>query len=328
VVLRSFVVGAAALAACSSAPEHAVDAPTSAWRLGPVMPRAARDPGVALLGQQIVVAGGFDASGQLTTRVDAFDIADAAWRSLPDAPVAWASSNLAVIGATLYLAGGLDGTGAHGETFLLDPIDQGWQSVQAIDPAAARGAAGVVSVPGRIFLLGGASSTGVVDTCLQYDIIADCWTPLPPLPVARAHPAAMRTVDGTLIVAGGFASLDSSAPLGDVWALPPLATAWQPRTPMHLAGDGDLRGGCAYGVVLGELVCAGGAAGPDGRTAVDGYDPYTDVWTAHEPMPIEHTGTPGVAAGARLFVPGGSATLGGAATDTLYIYSPLDTAPR
>jgi len=303
------------------------------------MPRRALDPGVALLGQRVVVAGGFDTGEReglhVTTRVDAFDIADGMWVGLPDAPVAWTNSNLAVIGATLYLVGGLAGpegmSEARGDAYLLDPSDQGWKPIAAMAPADARGAAGVASSPGRIYLLGGVSSTQVLDTCLEYDITADAWAPLPPLPEPRAHPAAMRMTDGTLIVAGGFASLDTSQPRDDVWALSPPGAVprdWRRRTPMRSQPALDARGGCAYGVVLGELVCAGGAAGTGAVPTVGSYAPYTDEWTVRESMPVDHTGTPGVAAGARLFVPGGAATLAREPTDTLYIYAPLETAPR
>jgi hypothetical protein len=61
---------------------------------------------------------------------------------------------------------------------------------------------------------------------------------------------------------------------------------------------------------------------------VASYDPYLDVWTAGEAMPVERTGTQGAAAGGRLFVPGGAASAALEPTDTLYIYAPLDVAPR
>ena len=341
VALTALAAPAVALTACSDSPaacDGPCDAqPRTAWQQGPAMPRRALDPGVVVLGQQIIVAGGFDTGASeglhVTTRVEAFDLASETWGRLPDAPVAWTNSNLAVIGPTLYLAGGLDGAQAEaqGDGYLLDPFDQAWKPIAAMPAGDARGAAGVASAPGRLYLLGGASSTQVLDSCLEYNITADAWSTLPPLPVARAHPAAMRMTDGTLIVAGGFASLDTSEPLDDVWALPPpgaVPREWRARTPMQSKPELEARGGCAYGVVLGELVCAGGAAGPAARNTVGSYDPYTDVWTVRESMPIDHTGTPGVASGGRLFVPGGAATLAREPTDTLYLYAPLDTAPR
>jgi N-acetylneuraminic acid mutarotase len=324
------------VAACASTPASP-DAPSSAWSLGPTMPRRALEPGVAALGQQVVVAGGFDTSLpeglDITARVDTYDPTDEAWRALPDLPVRWTHGNLAVVGGTLYLAGGLEGVPyvAHGEAFVLDPLGQGWQPIAAIDPADARGASGVVTAPGRIYLLGGMSSTAALATCLEYDVAANRWTHLPDLPAPRSHPAAMRMADGTLIVAGGLASFDASEPRGEVWALPPPGAAtrtWQPRTAMHQPADPDVRGGCAYGVALGELVCAGGEGGQTARKAVDSYDPYLDQWTMREPMPIERAGAQGAVVGGRLFVPGGAGGLTFDPTDTLYVYAPLDTAAR
>jgi hypothetical protein len=301
------------------------------------MPRRALEPGVAAFGLGLVVAGGFDTSVaeglDITAQVDVFDTASGTWGSLPGAPVRWTHINLATVGDTLYIAGGLAGTEltAHGEVFALDPAQHAWRVLPPMDPGDERGASGVVTAPGRIYLLGGASSTQALASCLEFDTVTQSWSHLPPLPEPRSHPAAMRRSDGTLIVAGGLASLDSSEPRGEVWALPPpgsVPRAWVPRTAMHQPGELDTRGGCAYGVVLGQLVCAGGETAQAARAAVESYDPYEDVWTAREAMPIDRAGAQGAAIGGRLYVPGGAASLTVDPTDTLYVYTPLDTAPR
>jgi len=331
----------ACVSGCASNPTL-TDAPVSAWSPGPVMPRKALDPGVAVFGQLVVVAGGFDTGAadglDITARVDAFDTAIGTWGRLPDAPVRWIDANLATVGPVLYLLGGLlggsDGAArtAQGDAFQLDPLDQTWQPLAAMAAADARGAAGVVAAPGHIYLLGGASSSGPLASCLDYDIASGRWSRLgPDLPAPRAHPAAMRRGDGTLIVAGGFASLDSSEPRGEVWALPPPGVVprdWQLRAAQHPPAAPAARGGCAYGVMLGQLVCAGGEAGPAAQDAVESYDPYNDVWVQGESMPVARAGVQGAAVGGRLYVPGGAATLGLEPTDTLYVYAPLDTAPR
>src|SRR5262249_30093194 len=114
-----------------------------------------------------------------------------------------------------------------------------------------------------------------------------------------------------------------------VWQLPPTTGAsWIPVTSMPMA-----RGGCAYGVIGGQLACAGGEAGTSAYRSTEIYDPLDDTWTEAEPMPDSTAGTPGAAAGTRLFVPGGSRTvptitLSFEPTDTLYIFAPLDTSTR
>ncbi|HEU4734806.1 MAG TPA: kelch repeat-containing protein, partial [Kofleriaceae bacterium] len=111
--LFAAIAASACATGCASNPEPR-DGPASAWQLGPTMPRRALAPGVAMLGQQLVVAGGFDTGAseglEITARVDAFDVGTGTWEALPDAPVRWSHANLATVGATLYLAGGLEGT--------------------------------------------------------------------------------------------------------------------------------------------------------------------------------------------------------------------------
>jgi hypothetical protein len=321
------MVALVALVACSSAPGHP-DAPVSAWSMGPAMPRRVLEAAVASAGQRVVVVGGTDGA-EVTARVDAFDPAENQWVALADAPVAWTSGNLGAVGGTLYLLGGLEGADrqARGEGFALDVLGQAWHPVTPMDVPYLRGAAGVATGPGHVYLLGGVSSTGPLRSCLEYDVAADRWNPLPDLPAPRAHPAVMRRSDGTLIVAGGFESIDASEPRSEVWALPPPVTAqlgWQVRR----APERVARGGCAYGVVLSQLICAGGQGDPSAGTLVESYDPYLDTWTDGEAMPAARAGTPGAALGARLYVPGGAEPLAAAPTDTLYIYAPLDTAPR
>lgn len=301
------------------------------------MPRRALEPGVAALGQQLVVAGGFDTSLMegldITKRVDVYDTIDGTWRTLPDAPVAWTHINLASIGTMVYLLGGLEGAQylARSDAFALDTSSNTWIPLAPMDPADARGASGIATAPGHIYLIGGTSSTAPVATCLDYDIAADHWTHLPDLPAPRSHLMALRLTDGTLIAAGGLESFDSSQPRNDVWALPPpgaVPRMWTPRKPQHADGDPNTRGGCAYGFVLGQLVCAGGESPAAARRVVESYDPYNDVWATDESMPQERAGTQGAAIGGRLYVPGGAQTLTFNPTDTLYIYQPLDTATR
>src|SRR5258708_3200594 len=63
--------------ACSTAPAKP-DAPSSPWSSGPALPLARLEPGVAVLGEQLVVAGGFAPSGSagslaITTQIDVLD---------------------------------------------------------------------------------------------------------------------------------------------------------------------------------------------------------------------------------------------------------------
>jgi hypothetical protein len=326
----------AVLGACRA--QALPDAATTPWTAGQALPRAAQQPGVTARGLDLIVAGGYDLTPagalEITARVDAYDTTSDHWLpagTIPDAPVHWTDINLAVVGSTIYLAGGLAGAlhTANGATYGFDPVHQTWEPLDEMPAGMERGAAGVVAAPGRIYLLGGESSTGPVASCLAYDVASGAWIAEPDLPSPRAHPAAMRRSDGSLIVAGGFAGPDATLPQVDVWRLPPEGAV--PRAWIHLVVTmPEPRGGCAYGVVLGHLVCAGGTgpAGPAQTTLV--YDPFetaVPAWTIDAAMPEPRAVVPGAATAGRLYVPGGSPTPAIAPTQTLFIYAPLTTSP-
>ena len=87
----------------------------------------------------------------------------------------------------------------------------------------------------------------------------------------------------------------------------------------------DARGGCSYGVIQGQLVCAGGEADTSALRYTELYDPLADTWTEGTLMPMPTAGAQGAAIADRLYVPGGARALVLEPTDTLYVYAPLDT---
>ncbi len=328
--LHSGVVRSLALvlvAACSSPPTPA-DSSRAPWTEGPELPGPRLEPGVAALGQQLVVLGGFDqnlAQGlRITNDVIAFDPVAQTWSNLRAAPVAWTHVNLAASSATLFLLGGHDTQQliAKGESYALDTDRPNalWRQLAPMPVGEERGAAGVVIAPPHIYLIGGSSSTGALASCLDYDFSTDTWTTLPPLPAPRSHPAVMRRADGTLIVAGGLATLDARDAVADVWSLAPGSTTWMPRTPMPTA-----RGGCAHGVQLGQLICAGGESGQAALSVVESYDATSDRWTVLPPMPDARAGTQGAVIAGQLYVPGGARMLSFNPESSLYVFSLLDT---
>jgi N-acetylneuraminic acid mutarotase len=303
------------------------DGPGQAWTTGPEIPGKRLESGVTALGTRLVVMGGFATSLSeglsITTDVLAFDTFDGTWTPLPAAPAQWTHINLGASGSTLFLLGGLEGTQfvARGDAYKLDDGATAWEPVAPLPEP--RGAAGVVSSPPHVYLLGGASTTAALASCYDYDLLSNTWVRLPDLPQARSHPAAMRMNDGTLIVAGGLATLDATEPLSDVWALPPNGTAWQQRHAMPTA-----RGGGAYGNIYGNLIVAGGESGRIALANVEGYDPVTDVWTLYPDLPEPRAGTQAAAIGQLLYVPGGAQMLAFEPTSSLFVFSLLDTIGR
>lgn len=312
---------AVALAACSDPME--VPDPDDAWFESLPLLEPRLEPGVAAIGQRMIVLGGFNQDLVITREVDAFDVLDNAWFPVQPAPVAWTHANLAGTGGILYLLGGLEGMNfvPRGDAFALDVDIPGaqWRVLEPIPQGFERGAAAVVVAPPHIFLLGGATLTGAVATCLAYNLSSNTWTRLPDLPSPRSHAAAMRMPDGRLIIAGGLAALDSRSAIDEVLELPLEGTEWIPRSPMLTP-----RGGCAYGQVFNQLVCAGGELNGSALPVTESYDAYTDTWTSLPNMPRSRAGTQGAVISGRLYVPGGSASLRFEPTDTVFAFSLLE----
>jgi len=282
------------------------------------LPRSSLESGVVALGTRLVVLGGFAEGLQIATDVHALDtlVDEPAWVALPPAPIALTHPNLAAVAGSLYLLGGLDGTAftPRGDTYVLSITGAQWEPKAPLPAGAERGSAAIIVTAPHVYLIGGATATGTLATVLDYDLANDTWSTLPELPVARSHAAAMRDVDGTLIVAGGLASLDASQPLADVWALPLGATQWEARAPMPTP-----RGGCAHGVIRGHLICAGGEAGAAALKIVEEYDPRLDAWTTRDELPVARAGTQGAVIGQRLYIPGGSGSLRFEPTSTVFL---------
>ena len=328
--------------ACKAPGPMNADAPASPWTMGPNLPDPRLEPGVTALGQSVVVVGGFDTGVQaglkVTTGVEVFDTSTQIWGTLPDAPVARHHVQIAVIGTTLYLLGGLDGTAdvnnnypARGDSYALDTTNPGagWRTIATMPAGFERGSAAVVISPPRIYLLGGASTTAALASVIFYDVTADAWTTgaFPDLPAPRSHPAAMRRAeDGTFILVGGLAGLTADTAQADTFLLTPdqqtPSGAWTTGTPMP-----EQRGGCAYGVVQNQLLCAGGEAGMSALTYMQGYDSINNVWKNYPFLPEPRAGTLGAAIADKLYVPGGAMELVFEPTDTLFVFSLDDTMP-
>nr|HEX4313913.1 hypothetical protein [Kofleriaceae bacterium] len=370
-----WLVAVVACGACS-APAAAHGPP---WVDGPTLPAARIEAGVSAVGDQLVVIGGFSDGPALTNEVDVIDTAElvgsgssTAWiasgssdpQAIPAFPEQWTHFQLAAVGTRLYVLGGLGGGllgnnyVAFGDSFVFDTAEQDptkrvWTPISPMPAGQERGSSGVVVIPPKIYLFGGASSStpdpraGALASNLSYDIEGDFWCPdatdpiacppgddLPDLPAVRSHPAAIAQSDGTFVVAGGLATLFSQDAQPDVWWLPP-ALGGQPRAWITKTSMPSARGGCAYGNIGGRLICAGGESVCNANTACAlssayAYTPAQDGATPDHPwcrltdLPGARAGGNGTAVGDRLFVAGGATALVLDPTSSLFVYSPGD----
>jgi len=150
-----------------------------------------------------------------------------------------------------------------------------WSSGAPMPTAREGAAAGSLNL--KIYVVGGATDTGIVNVTEIYDPDKDSWKTGSPMPTARWL-AASAVAHDLLYVIGGCAIGCGSSPastLSVVEAYDPTTKTWTTKAPLPVPTYGMsaiTRDGIIYGI--------GGVVGTGTQVStVYRYDPSTDVWT-------------------------------------------------
>jgi N-acetylneuraminic acid mutarotase len=283
------------------------------WRnLAPLADGPRQECGVAALGGEIYVVGGFDESGSIVTDVEAYDVANDRWRRVAPLPAPLHHVNVAVVNNRLYVAGALRGMSftATGITLEYDPATNAWTQKTAMPTGTQRGASAVASIGNLIYIAGGARG-GAMTEFSFYDVVADRWQSGPALPVASEHFVG-AAVSGVLYAIGGR---NANGLRNDVQIYDPAKNTWTTGRPLPTA-----RGGIMGAAIDGRIHIVGGEGN---RAAANGifdqheaYDVAADTWTTLEPMRTPRHGTGAAAIDGVLYVPGGATREGFGAVAT------------
>jgi N-acetylneuraminic acid mutarotase len=180
-----------------------------------------------------------------------------------------------------------------------------------------RGAAAAVALDGRIHLIGGGSEPAAERASVGwhevYDPKEDRWSLRKPLPGARDHVGCVA-LDGRIHVVGGrFNTFEYNTDLHHVYLA--QKDSWELRAPLPTA-----RSGHGLALYRNRLFAMGGEGGriENGQPIqakvfgqMESYDPATDTWQSHAPMPTPRHAVGAAAIGDRIYVAGGGAVLGG-----------------
>jgi N-acetylneuraminic acid mutarotase len=191
--------------------------PASGWSSLPDLPVAVNHAMAGVVGPNLVVVGGYGASGPLRR---AFALDDSGWRELPPPPEPRAAAGAAVVGGKLYVVGGVTGNGLARTMLVLDPTRRRWTTLRGPTP---REHLGVVSLAGRIYAVGG--RTAGFDTNLTLVEAWQSgrgWRKLPSLPSARGG-TGVAAAAGSLVSVGGEATTGTIA---SVYRFRPGARRW------------------------------------------------------------------------------------------------------
>ena len=209
-------------------------------------------------------------NGTVTDLVQIYDVAAGTWTTGTPMPAErfFPATVYYNPNGKIYVAGGIDGTFFEtNTTWEYDPVADTWNTSLAPIPVAMGGSA--VSLVGQnMYLQGSFGDTGATDLNYRYDIVADSWTQMAPMPRAKYEAVGAAIGTKTYVVAGGNPSLGPQASAQDR----KLASIRAPATSFN-------------------------------TTFI--YDTTTDTWFTGPNTNVRHSFTGGTAIGDLLLVVGG-----------------------
>ena len=252
------------------------------------------DAGIAYAANtnKIYVFGGLDPNFFVLATTQIYDIASNSWSMgapMPDAAGRYFPSAVYYAGnGKIYVMGGFDGAtfSEQSQTWEYDPVADTWNTSRAPIPVAM-GGAGYSIVGGFAYLAGHWNGGAASTDHYQYDIVADSWTAVAPVPVAIYRPAAAGVGTQEYLVGGGNPDISASA-------------------------------------TQRERVAASMRAPATSYTSTYIYDTASNSWTTGPNTNVAHSFTGGTAIGNLLLVVGG---FDGVSGDTNVVESSLLSGP-
>lgn len=187
------------------------DPATAAWSAGPALPGIRFAAAAAVLGNRIHVAGGWNANNAASASLAStvvFDPGTQAWTSGADLITARNAAGAAVIDDRLYVVGGRSpGIRANDQQSLASvevytAAANRWSAGVALP--AARASLAVVALGGKLYALGGETTSGTVsDAVARFDPATQAWSTLPAMPY-KVHGLGAVVVGTSIYVMGGF----------------------------------------------------------------------------------------------------------------------------
>ena len=236
------------------------------------MPQAAAETGAVYspINNKVYVFGGEDVNTGVNynnTRI--YDIAAGTWSAgavLPDVRSFFAAAVYS--GGKIYLVGGYNTgsvTSAQAQVWEYDPLANTFTTTRAPIPVAV-GGSGYGVINGVIYVAGGRGAANtVLNTVYGYNIAANTWATLNPLPSANNVPGS-AVVGGKLVLIGGgnpFLKSDSSTRSADAPQTTGATQIYDPATGAWTTGPtlNVARSFIAAAAVGNRLVAVGGYDG-------------------------------------------------------------------
>ena len=242
------------------------------------------------------------------------------------APLPRGANHVAVVAdaGKVYALGGFieQNRACDDHAYVYDVATDRWSEIARLP--RPRAAAAAVILDGKVHLIGGATDPSDERASVSwhevYDPATNSWARRRPLPAGRDHVGCI-THNGLIHVIGGrFNTFQYNTDLHHVYL--PSRDTWEERAPLPTPRSG-------HGMVMyrDRFFCMGGEGGILERGVprdakvfgqMESYDPATNTWQSHAPMPTPRHAVAAVAIGDWIYVAGGGAVLGGAVQSAIH----------
>ena len=238
---------------------------TSCWELMTEMPQSVgRYYSVCRIEGGLLVTGG-QKGGRTTNKCWFYDLATKKWEAMPRLITARDSHRCVSLGGCVYVMGGFDEDGD-----VLDSVEclnrkrQEWHPMPDMPEAVY--ASMVVAYGNKIFVFGGVDDQDTSLRCTQkFDTRRRKWRLLSNMPVACDRIGAVTMNDSIYVVGGQYRTCLKYEPATDTWT-----KLSRPRE-RHNSAPAVVWRGC--------ILVAGGGDGKPESSAIEAYDPLTDMWS-------------------------------------------------
>jgi N-acetylneuraminic acid mutarotase len=272
---------------------------SNTWTAGANMPKSRCCEGVAAVGDDIYVVGGYGSAGVLNNNQE-YDTLTNTWTNRAPMPTARWALTAAAVNGIVYAIGGDLGNGQYQDIVeAYDPSTNMW-STKTPMPTVRNSLTSTV-LNNVIYVIGGYNGTRL-STVEAYDPATDTWTTDASLPLGVSY-ASVGTVNTAMVASGGYDNSGNTVRNTESWN--GTAHAWQTRA---LAPSGR-QAACAAGIG-GSLYIAGGDQLPAERilNSVFDYTLSSNAWGTLATMPHGVVGAGGAAVNGVLYCMGGGNT--------------------
>jgi len=213
-----------------------------------------------------------------------------------------------VLEGQIYVVGGYNASlnpSIRGDTQIYNPATNSWSAGAPLPTPVFLASAAVVK--NVLYVIGGATGTApgaVTDVVWAYNPKTKTWSSKAPIPMARSQASAV--VENSIIyVMGGT---NGGQTFNDVESYNPATDTWTQETPIPAADSLPIAyaaGRMGTRLTGFTIVITGGGSPGEIWAGTEGYNAFTNTWTALADDPTPRFGQCGGSTGTRLYVAGG-----------------------